>query len=47
MAWLLQYWSEILLLLIAMDRFILQLWPDNTVAKMIQNLLNGLKPPAP
>lgn len=45
MAWIMQNWAEILLLLIAVDRFVLQIWPDSTIGKMLLNIFNSLKPP--
>lgn len=49
MAWILANWAEILLLILAVDRFVLKIWPDNKVAGLllglVQGILDKIKPP--
>jgi hypothetical protein len=44
MAWLSANWMETLVLLMAVDSYVLTIWPGNTVAVAIKNMLSGVIP---
>lgn len=41
MAWLQANWMQVVILILAIDRFLIQLFPDSTIFKGIQSFLSG------
>lgn len=41
MAWLQANWMQVVLVVLAVDRFLIQLFPDSTIFKGIQSFLSG------